>query len=178
MFLFLKKISFCLLVINKKSLSITSCIFLPPTKTQFPIAPRSPNPTRNREMSRRVVNKTGFVGRSRRPTFVSGGIPESFLNLQPLHREKHHAGVIYSWVSATRALRLASTRSARRSRRALFLARLASISSLRTRSRARSALAFWICSCEDESVLFSAWFPGGNEYRGNDLRAQPERACA
>jgi hypothetical protein len=39
-------------------------------------------------MSRRVVNKTGFVGRSRRPTFVSGGIPESFLNLQPPHREK------------------------------------------------------------------------------------------
>jgi hypothetical protein len=40
---------------------------------------------------------------------------------------------------------LASIRSCRLSRRALFLARLASISSLSRRSRALSALAFWIC---------------------------------
>jgi len=62
-----------------------------------------------------------------------------------------HAFSIYSFVSTSssspvKAFLLVWIRSCRRSRAAFVLARLASISSLRMRSRCFSALALWMCS--------------------------------
>lgn len=84
-----------------------------------------------------------------------------FPPVQRTAKKSQMAFFVYSCCSTSpaRALRLASIRSCRLSRRALFLARLASISSLSMRSRALSALAFWICKWKSSVSASTVYSP-------------------
>lgn len=99
----------------------------------------------------------------------------SLLFVRPLPRSSYPVKscnaylVSVSSSSPNMAARLATTLSCLRSRAALVLARLPSISSLIVLSRAASALALWICALLAQTLkIVSGW----------NVRAQPERACA
>lgn len=100
----------------------------------------------------------------------------SLLFVRPLPRSSYPVKscnaylVSVSSSSPNMAARLATTLSCLRSRAALVLARLPSISSLIVLSRAASALALWICVLLAQLLL-------GMLSRCN-IRAQPVRACA
>lgn len=99
----------------------------------------------------------------------------SLLFVRPLPRSSYPVKscnaylVSVSSSSPNMAARLATTLSCLRSRAALVLARLPSISSLIVLSRAASALALWICALLAQLLEIVS--------RCN-VRAQPVRACA
>lgn len=141
-------------IFNKNSLSITSSSHLPifphPIFPERSKKPRTPCYHRKQGKEKVITeSKTNRKTPKADLSSISGTAsnPESnpeVNRFQPPHRriarKASNNGRVIEFLyqiysSLTRASRLASLRSNRRSRRALFLARLASISSLRARSR-------------------------------------------